>query len=58
MTTPPSFAPPVPPGWTPAAWHQYVADPDGGRAPMRAERLPYPPDTTPSVAEVLSWEVE
>jgi len=42
-----------PPGWTDASWATYVEDSDGGRAVCRSVVMP-PPDTTPTIAEILS----
>lgn len=47
----------LPPGWTRQAWEAYLADPDGGRAAVRAHLLP-PPDSTPTFIERMSWEDE
>lgn len=52
----------VPPaGWSSwDAYALYASDPDGGLAPYRradnAATFAYPPDTTPTYIEALSWE--
>lgn len=48
----------VPPaGWSSwDAFRLYLADADGGRAPYREAEFAYPPDTTPTFAEMMSRE--